>query len=482
MRSYTELFIGGSWRPPADGRTVDVRSPSSEQVIGRVPDGSAADVDAAVEAARRAFDDGPWRGLAAAERAAAVAQLVKVVRTRSEEFLDVVVDDVGSPRRWARIGQIATALGVFRAYRTIGAEFPLEQTRTGLLGNDVRVRQLPVGVVAAVIPWNAPLFTAALKLAPALLAGCTVVLKPAPDAPLTAFLLGEAAAEAGLPPGVLNVVSAGPKASEHLVAHPGVDKVSFTGSTAVGRRIGEICGRDIRRCTLELGGKAAALLLDDVVLDDTVVGMLAGGAMAGSGQICMAQSRVLVPRSRYAEIVDALGDAVAALRVGDPADESTDLGPLITAAARTRVEGHVRDALAEGALVVTGGRRPPGQDSGWYLEPTLLRDVEPAARIAREEVFGPVAVLIPYDSEDDAIAIANGTDYGLSGSVWTADVERGEAVAARMVAGSVAVNSAAPVDLLSPFGGVRRSGIGREGGPEGLAAYLESQTIVLPAT
>jgi aldehyde dehydrogenase (NAD+) len=480
LRDYDELFIGGRWQPSSGTGVIDVFSPATEALVGRVPDASLADVDAAVAAAREAFDAGPWPGLPAEERIAAVARFAKVLRGRAEDLAETTSDEVGSPLRWARGAQIATALGVFRAYRSIGGDFPWEQTRTGLLGNEVLVRQLPVGVVAAIVPWNAPLFTAALKLAPALTAGCTVVLKPSPDAPLTAFALAEAAVEAGLPPGVLNVVPAGAEASEHLVAHPGVDKVSFTGSTAVGRRIGELCGRDVRRCTLELGGKAAALLLDDVVVDDALVRQLVDGAMSGTGQICMAQSRMLVPRSRYGEVVDALGDGTAALRVGDPADEATDMGPLISAAARSRVEQHVGGAVAAGARLVTGGRRPSDLPTGWFLEPTLLADVAADAAIAQQEVFGPVAVVVPYDSLDEAVAIANGTDYGLSGSVWTADPARGAGVAARFVAGSVAVNSAAPVDLLSPFGGMRRSGIGREGGPEGLAAYLETQSIVLP--
>ncbi|MCU1615649.1 MAG: putative aldehyde dehydrogenase [Frankiales bacterium] len=481
LPDYDGLFIAGRWQRPAGTGVIEVHSPASELPVGTVPDASPADVDAAVAAARTAFDTGPWPDLPPAERIEAVARLATSLRARSDELAATVSAEVGSPLRWARGAQVATALGVLRAYRSIGGDFPWEQTRTGLLGNEVRVRQVPVGVVAAVVPWNAPLFTAALKLAPALTAGCTVVLKPSPDAPLAVLAFAEAAVEAGLPPGVLNIVPAGAQASEHLVSHPGVDKVSFTGSTSVGRRIGEVCGRDVRRCTLELGGKAAALLLDDVVLDESLVRQLVDGAMAGTGQICMAQSRILVPRARYAEVVDALGAAAAGLRVGDPADEATDIGPLISAAARTGVEAAVEGALAGGARLVTGGRRPADQPSGWFLEPTVLADVAPDAPIAQQEVFGPVAVVLPYDSLDEGVAIANSTEYGLSGSVWTADPARGAAVAARFVAGSVAVNSAAPVDLLSPFGGMRRSGIGREGGPEGLAGFLEPQSVVLPA-
>jgi aldehyde dehydrogenase (NAD+) len=257
-----------------------------------------------------------------------------------------------------------------------------------------------------------------------------------------------------------------------------VDKISFTGSTAVGRRIGALCGNDLRRCTLELGGKSAAVLLDDVRLDAPTIGQLVSGAMDNSGQVCMALSRVLAPRSRYAEVVDALASAVGALKVGDPADPETQLGPVISERSRTRIEGHLSRAAGDGARLVTGGGRPEGP--GWYLEPAVLSDVDNKMTIAREEIFGPVLTVIPYEAEDEAVAIANDSDYGLAGAVWTADPERGEAVAARLHTGSVAVNSSAPMDLGSPFGGVRNSGVGREGGPEGIDAYVEPQSIVLP--
>jgi aldehyde dehydrogenase (NAD+) len=279
---------------------------------------------------------------------------------------------------------------------------------------------------------------------------------------------------------VLNIVPAGSEASEHLVRHPGVDKISFTGSTAVGRRIGELCGADVRRCTLELGGKSAAILLDDLELDAAVIGELVTGAMANNGQICVSQTRVLAPRSRYAEVVDALAEAVSGLTVGDPTDKATNVGPLVSQRAQRRVEAYLAGAKSDGARAVAGGGRPAHLDRGWYVEPTVFADVDNRMAIAREEIFGPVAVVIPYDGEDDAVSIANDSDYGLAGSVWTAAPERGEAVARRLRTGSVAVNSAAPLDFGSPFGGFKKSGIGREGGPEGIAPYTEYQSIILP--
>jgi aldehyde dehydrogenase (NAD+) len=479
VRTYDELYLGGQWRASVGTGTIEVRSPATEAVIARVRAAAPGDVDAAVTRARDAVADGRWSGVPVGERGAVLGRMAKLLLGQAAELAASISDEVGSPRQWAVGGQVGTAVGVLRVHRGLAASYPFEEARPGLLGGQVRIRRLPVGVVAAIVPWNAPLFTAALKVAPALLAGCAVLLKPSPEAPLSAFALAEAAAAAGLPDGVLSVLPAGAEASEHLVTHPGVDKVSFTGSTAVGRRIGELCGRDVRRCTLELGGKSAAVLLDDVTLDEATVAALVDGAMANSGQICIAQTRILVPRSRYAEAVDALGAAVAALRVGDPADPATQIGPVISAAARDRIEAQVT-AAAHSARVVAGGRPAPAA-RGYYVRPTLLADVDPAAPIAQEEIFGPVAVVIPYDDENGAIRIANGTPYALAGSVWSADPERAAAVAGRLDAGSVAVNSSAALDLGSPFGGMRQSGLGREGGPEGVSAYVEEQSVIVPA-
>jgi aldehyde dehydrogenase (NAD+) len=347
------------------------------------------------------------------------------------------------------------------------------------MGNQIRVRQVPTGVVGAIVPWNAPLFVAALKLAPALAAGCTMVLKPSPNAPLNSYLLAEAALEAGIPPGVLSIVTADAGGSEYLVRHPGIDKITFTGSSAVGRRIAALCGNDLRRCTLELGGKSAAIVLDDAVVDDATIDGLVTGVMANNGEICMSMTRVLVPRDSYGEVVDALSTATEKLVVGDPADRATQVGPLITAAARERVLRSIDTAVSQGSRATVGGGRPVGLDRGWFVQPTVLAEVDNAMPIAREELFAPVAVVIPYSGDEEAITIANDSEYGLAGSVWSRDSDHGEAVAARLRTGSVAVNSSSPLDFGSPFGGFKASGIGREGGPEAFEGYTEYQSIVL---
>jgi len=370
------------------------------------------------------------------------------------------------------------AVTTLRACAEIGAGYPWSGTRPGTGRRTLRVRRLPVGVVVAIVPWNAPLFVAAMKLAPALAAGNTVVLKPPLETPLHTYLLAEAAVEAGLPEGVLSILPAGADISELLVRDPRVDKVSFTGSTAVGQQVGAICGASLKRCTLELGGKSAAVVLDDFELTDASARMLVNGAMVNAGQVCAAQTRVLVPRARHDEIVGALSAATRALRVGDPLSATTDIGPLISQRQRDRVERYIRLGVQEGASLVTGGGRP-AIEPGWYVEPTLFAAVDNAMTIAREEIFGPVAAVIPYRDEAEAIALANDSEYGLAGAVWTADADRGESVAGRIRTGTVAVNSPSALDAYGPFGGFKSSGYGREGGVEALDDYTESQTIIL---
>jgi aldehyde dehydrogenase (NAD+) len=335
-----------------------------------------------------------------------------------------------------------------------------------------------VGVVAAIIPWNVPLFIAINKVVPALLAGCTVILKPAPETPIDALWLGELFTEAGLPSGVLSVLPADRAVSEYLVTHPGVDKVSFTGSTAAGRRVGALATERLKRLSLELGGKSAAIVLDDVDVP-SMAGMLAYSGLMNSGQACVAQTRILAPRNRYDEVTEALAAAAAGMTVGDPLDPSTQLGPLVAERQRDRVESYIEKGKAEGARLVTGGGRPAGLDKGWYVEPTVFADVDPKHTIAQEEIFGPVLSVIPYDTVEQAVDIANDSDYGLAGSVWTQDIDRGYEIAKQVRTGTYGINWYA-FDMGSPFGGYKCSGIGREDGPEGLEAFCELKSILMP--
>jgi betaine-aldehyde dehydrogenase len=473
MVELAASYVAGKWVPDAQAGTLDVTSPSTGELLGTVGVAGPAEVDSAVAAARGALP--AWGRVPAADRGAALGRLAGALNARRGVLADLTTAEIGSPRSWSTFGQVITAVGVLRAYAAITPDYPFSSRRASMTGGTVEVRQLPVGVVGAIVPWNTPLFIAALKLGPALAAGCTVVLKPAPDAPLEFGVLMEAIEEAGLPDGVINVVNGGAETGELLTDHPGVDKISFTGSTAIGARIAASCGSLIRRCSTELGGKSAAIVLTDAPIEATVPGLVAG-VMGNNGQLCAALTRILLPRNRYDEFVTALTSAVAGLVVGDPADRTTDIGPLINEAARDRVEGFLRRARQDGATVLVGGERP--DRPGWFVSPALVaatNDME----IAREEVFGPVAVVIAYDdTADDAVAIANDSRYGLVGAVWSADEERAAAVAARLLVGSVAVNSTAVLDFASPFGGFKQSGIGREGGPEGIAGFVEHQAII----
>jgi aldehyde dehydrogenase (NAD+) len=480
VQDWDVFFLGGRWQPAAATDKIEVVSPASLEVVGRVPRATKDDGDRAIGAARAAFDDGPWPRLPVAERLGLLLALADAIEARTDQFADVLCAEQGLPRRSLPAGQISKAVSTLRAGAEIAVDYPWTDTRRGSGRRTLRVLHVPVGVVVAIVPWNAPLFVAAMKLAPALAAGNTVVLKPPPETPLHSYLLAEAAIEAGLPDGVLNILPAGADISELLVRDPRVDKVSFTGSTAVGRLVGAICGESLKRCTLELGGKSAAVVLDDFELTDKTARMLVTGAMVNAGQVCAAQTRILVPAARHDEIVEAMSEATSRLRVGDPLSETTDIGPLISGRQRDRVERYIRLGVDEGATLVTGGGRPD-IEPGWYVQPTLFADVDNGMTIAREEIFGPVAAVIPYHDEAQAIALANDSEYGLAGAVWTADLGRGEAVAARIRTGSVAVNSPGPLDAYGPFGGFKNSGIGREGGTEALDDYTECQTIILPA-
>jgi acyl-CoA reductase-like NAD-dependent aldehyde dehydrogenase len=359
----------------------------------------------------------------------------------------------------------------------VARSYPFSEVRTSTNGNALVVRE-PVGVVAAIVPWNAPLLVTMIKLAPALLAGCTVVLKPAPESPLDAYLLAEMLQRAGLPDGVVNIVPADRDVSEYLVTHPGVDKVTFTGSTAAGRRIASLCGQDIRRVTLELGGKSAAIILDDADLDTTVE-TLRYGSLRNSGQVCSNKTRVLVSKTRERELLERLAALAASMPVGDPMDPSTQVGPLVSARQMHRVEGYIESGRIEGARIVAGGGRPRDLKQGWFVEPTIFSNVSPEMKIAREEIFGPVVTVLTYESEDQAIELANDSEYGLSGSVFSGDPEHALSVARRMRTGVVELNGST-VGYNAPLGGFKNSGIGRESGPDGLDAYVELKSIGLP--
>ncbi|MET9327653.1 aldehyde dehydrogenase [Tsukamurella sp. NPDC003166] len=471
------LWIGGEWIAPAGQRTIPVISPYTEQEITTVPDGSKADIDRAVGAARRAFDEGPWARMPLVERIGVLEALSGELAGVEEQMARTVSAEMGAPISDAYSIHTTRARGILDAMIDLARVYPFESVRESASGR-ARVLRRPVGVVATIVPWNAPHLNIMQKLAPALLAGCTMVVKPSPETPLDAILLAQALDRAGLPQGVVNIVPAGREVGEYLVTHPGVDKVSFTGSTTAGRRIGSLCGALVRPCTLELGGKSAAILLDDADLAE-VLPAVVRGAYRNTGQVCSAKTRILVPAHRETEIVDGLAGLVGDLIVGDPASPATEIGPLVTSAHRERVERMVASGIRDGATPVTGGGRGRVPDRGWFTDPTLFAAVTPRMTIAREEIFGPVATVIAYRDTDDAIAIANDTDYGLSGSIFGADVERAEGIATRIRTGVVEINGN-PTGFTAPMGGVKRSGIGREMGPEGFDAFVEITALGLP--
>jgi aldehyde dehydrogenase (NAD+) len=473
--AHERLYIAGEWVSPSDGRLVEVINPTTEEALGQAALAGPSDIDRAVRAARAALDDGPWASSTVRERAAVLTRAGQLIEARADEFARLLTLEVGSPQNIASVQPLACKL-FLDWHAAQAATFPWEDERQGVLG-PILVRRPPVGVVGAIVPWNYPLGLSFPKLSPALLTGCTVVLKPPEETPLFGSLVAEVFAEAGLPPGVLNIVAADRQVSEALVRHPLVDKISFTGSTRAGRRIAALCGEQLKRCSLELGGKSAAILLPEVDLD-TAIPALAPSTMANNGQTCINQTRVLAPRRRYADVVEALREAIGAFQVGDPADTDTDIGPLISDAQRQRVEGYIAKGRAEGARLGLGGARPE-LDRGYFVQPTIFADVDNTMTIARQEIFGPVVAVIAYDDEDNAVAIANDSDYGLSGSVWGPDPEHAKDVARRIRSGNVAINQHT-LDPGGPFGGFKQSGLGREYGLEGLDAYVEIQSIPYP--
>ncbi|BBW99193.1 aldehyde dehydrogenase [Mycolicibacterium moriokaense] len=474
---YTDLYLDGQWHKPSDAEPIPVISPITEQQICEVPKAATGDVDAAVTAATRALNASDWRDIGAEGRSAILMRLADELEANAAERASLTSAQNGMPIVIAGPAEGAGPVGILRYYAALAAQSPVEERRPRLVGDgETVVRREPVGVVAAIVPWNYPQALTMFKLAPALAAGCTVVLKPAPETTVDALELAAAVQRAGLPPGVVNVVTGGAEIGEYLVSHPGVQKVAFTGSTAAGRAIGEICGRLLRPATLELGGKSAAIVLDDADVAATAAG-LATVSMLNNGQTCHLSTRILAPRSRYGEVVDAVAAMASSLTVGDPFDPTTFIGPLVSRRQRDRVESYIEMGKAGGATLVAGGSRPE-QAAGWFVRPTVFSDVDNSSRIAREEIFGPVLAVIPYDDVDQAVSIANDSDYGLGGSVWTSDKEKGLDIARRVETGSIGVNFY-DLDLGAPFGGFKGSGVGRELGPEGLAAYYELKSIYL---
>ncbi|KGJ05081.1 aldehyde dehydrogenase [Paracoccus versutus] len=472
------LFIGGEWVAPSSGTFVEVISPMTEEPVASVVSGDRADADRAVAAARMAFDHGPWPRMALAERIEVLARLRDLIAERQDLIARLVTAENGCPISTSQWMQAAGPRVLMDVFFDLAPQYPFSDLRHTPLGNGLVLRE-PMGVVAAVVPWNAPLLLAILKMTPALLCGNTVILKPAPETPVNAYLLAELVQQAGLPPGTVNVLPADRETSEYLCLHPGVDKVSFTGSTAAGQRLGGLCGQEIRRITLELGGKSAAIILDDADIPKAVENLRLA-SLRNSGQVCSNKTRILVPRRRRDEILDALTAMVGTMPVGDPMDPATEIGPMVSARQRDRVEGYVARGRAEGATLVLGGGRPGHLGHGWFVEPTIFADVDQNATIAQEEIFGPVLAVLNYDSEDEAVAIANNSQYGLHGSVFSGDDGHAVAVARRIRTGSVDINGAG-AGFYSPLGGFKKSGIGREAAIEGFDAYVEMKSIGLPA-
>jgi YVTN family beta-propeller protein len=468
---YSKIYIGGAWVDSEGSETISVVNPATEEVIAEVPAGTPGDADRAVAAARAAFET--WGATPPAERGKYLGRIADILSARADELAETISAEVGMPIKIAKMAQVAGPLAHLASHGDLAEEFTWEEQSGGAL-----VVRAPVGVVAAITPWNFPLNQVVNKIAPAILAGCTVILKPSEVAPLTAWAIAEAAEEVGLPPGVFNLVSGfGPVVGEALVRHPDVDMVSFTGSTRAGKQIAALAAESVKRVALEMGGKSANIILEDANLDEALVAGVRACYM-NSGQVCVALSRMLVPRSRYDEIVDRVKDIAELVTVGDPKSD-VQLGPLVSEVQRDRVRSYIDKGVAEGARLVTGGSEAPdGLPTGYYVRPTVFADVDNSMTIAQEEIFGPVLTIIPYEDEDDAVRIANDTIYGLSGAVWSGDAKRAERVARRLRTGTVRVNQGGRGR--GPFGGFKQSGLGRESGVYGLEEFVELQNISIP--
>jgi len=472
VEEWTQLYVGGRWVDPEGAGVLEVVNPATEEVMGRIPEGEPGDVERAVAAAREAFDG--WAATPPAERASFLAAIADGLEARREEVALLVTREVGTPKAMAWQVQSGLPITVLRSYVELLDGYRFEEE----VGSSLVVRD-PAGVVGCITPWNFPLHQVVAKVAPALAAGCTVVVKPSEVAPLTAFLLAEVVDAAGVPPGVFNLVTGtGPVMGEAIAVHPGVDMVSFTGSTRAGTRVAEVAAATVKRVTQELGGKSANVVLDDADLERAVrTGV--HNCFFNAGQTCSAWSRLLVPRARQDEAAEiARRTAEERFAPGDP-EGNAKLGPVVSETQRESVRRHIRSGDEEGARRVTGGPEPPaGLARGYYVRPTIFADVEPGMTIAREEIFGPVLAILPHDGDDDAVRLANDSEYGLAGAVWSADRERAVAVARRLRTGQVDVNGGR-FNPLAPFGGYKRSGNGRELGRFGLEEYLEVKSLQL---
>ena len=474
-----DLFIGNQWRPGSTGQTIGLVNPATEQPFGRAAAASAEDVDAAVQAARTAFDTGPWPRLSLQDRAAALLRFADALEADIEPLAEVVMRETGLP--WKEgIGGTRSMTTMLRYYADLAVQIQLVERHKGITGVTASIEKVPIGVVATIVPWNGPISMASVSLPAALLAGCTVVLKPSELTPLSAGYLADAALAAGLPSGVLNVIPALPAESDALVRHPGVNKIAFTGSTATGRKIAEAAAATLKHVSLELGGKAAALVLDDAPLP-RLVETMTPAILFNNGQMCIQPARLVVPEHRKDEIVAAFAEAFAKVVVGPPDAPGTALGPLISRQQYDHAMGLLKSAAEDGGRFVTGGGRPPVLDIGFYVAPTIITDVSPGSRVGQEEIFAPVMVVFTYTSEEEALQIVNDTEYGLNDAVYSADPDRALAIARRMQSGTVNINNGMFADPAIPFGGVKQSGYGQENGPEGLDIYFETHVIYLDA-
>lgn len=480
VRHPDRLFIGGEWVAASSAAAFEVVNCATERPFGKVAEAQQLDIDRAVAAARAAFDDGPWPRLSHAERASHLRAFAAEIRDRQDDLASIWSIESGATHATG-FQTMAALAGFWEAYAGLAETYPFERehpTAPGGAKIGILVQE-PVGVVAAIIPWNGPAILITHKCAPALLAGCTVVLKASPEAPHTALVFAEIAAKVGLPAGVFNVVTADRAASELLVRHGDVDKVTFTGSTAAGKRVAAICGERMARCTTELGGKSPAVILDDFDLGRAAEA-ISQRARFLSGQVCSSLTRIILSRSRHDALVEALCASFGQLKVGDPFDPASQMGPLAMCRARERVEHYIAAGQAEGATLAAGGRRPAHLDQGFYVEPTVFGHVENGSTIGREEIFGPVLSVMPARDEADAVRIANDTVYGLAAAVFTDDPDRAYAVGRQLRAGSIGHN-AQRTDFTIAFGGFKQSGIGREGLVDGIQAFLEPKTLLLDA-